>query len=317
MKNLIVLFVILLLTSCSQPAKQNALSEKPLPAAYVTPAGDKIVFLYDYYVSFLKGVRAGNKNIDSLYRVTIQYPIENNYFSKCEYSDLVKSQFYYSIQDTTGLQNYIYIIIGSKEKMEKIITSALADANKYLKNDSITIYIQPSTNYLKTIIQKMGGITGLTAGSKQILLSVDTGITGWDEMLKYTVAHEFTHTYWTKKNFSNSSHFTLLDYLCFEGRADSYAHLIYPDIKCPWTSALMDNDKTDLWNKIKPELNSGDPTLMRGVMFGSADYPLWGGYTLGYSIVQSALKNHPELTPEQWASLEPEKILEMSDYKLP
>ena len=161
----------------------------------------------------------------------------------------------------------------------------------------------------------MGGITAVTAGSKQILMTIDTSVRTWKEILKYAVAHEFNHSYWTKLNFSKSAHLTLLDYLVFEGRADSYAHLIYPDIQCPWTNALMANDEADLWNKIKPNLQSEDGTMMRGVMFGSADYPMWGGYTLGYHIVQSALKNHPELKPEEWASMAPEKILEMSDYK--
>jgi uncharacterized protein YjaZ len=314
MKNLFILSA-LIFVGCTQHRSKNTDNYQPQPTVYASPKGDKIVFLDDYYLAFLKGVRAGNKNTDSLYRAVIQNPIMSTYFAKSEYSDLIKMGFYYPIQDTTGLANYISSIKSSEGKIEQLITKALSDANKILKNDSITVYVEPSNIYMRSMIQKMEGITAVTAGSKQIVITVDTNVSGWDEMLKYTIAHEFNHTYWTVKNFSKLDKFTLLNYLVFEGRADSYAHLIYPDFKCPWTAALMENEKTDLWNKIKPDLQSEDEMLERGVMFGSNTYPIWGGYTLGYSIVQSALKNHPELKPEEWASMDTQKILEMSDYK--
>ena len=315
MKKLRVLSLILLLFGRNIAAQQNSATNKSKPDTYLTPAGDKIVFLNTYYTSFLNAVKAGYTNKDSLFKAIVQGPILDNYFARSEYTDLVKSHFYYSIQDTTGLANYISSIQNSEKMIEEIVSATLSDANKILKNDSITIYILPSNNYQKFMIKRMRGVTAVTAGSKQILITIDTNFGNWKDMLKYTIAHEFDHTYWTKSHFSNSMRFTMLDYLCFEGRADSYAHLIYPDFKCPWTNVLADDKKTEAWTKIKPELQSEDQTLMSGVMFGSAEYPFWCGYTMGYSIVQSALKNHPELTPEQWANMEPEKLLEMSDYK--
>ena len=107
----------------------------------------------------------------------------------------------------------------------------------------------------------------------------------------------------------------MLRYLVLEGKADSFAHMLYPDVKLPWTSALTENEKAELWNKIKPLLNSEDPNLLSEVMFGSEKYPMWGGYTIGYDIVQTAFKDKPVLSAKDRTDMAVEKILEMSAYK--
>lgn len=315
MRNPFWFLLILFLFSCGQPPKNVVVANKPVVTVYSTPKGDKVLFLDVYYRSFLKGVKAGSKNYDSLYKADISSPIIADYFSKSEYSYLVGFNYYYAILDTAGLQNGIVALARNEKKIEDLITTSLADANKFLTNDSLTIYIEPANSNLKDIAQKMGGVMAVTAGSKQILITIDFTVSTWEEMLKYCIAHEFEHTYWTKMNFNKSAHFTLLDYLIFEGRADSYADMIYPDTKCPWTMALSEQEKIDLWKILEPKLQSEDQALQHEVMFGSDNYPQWGGYTMGFSIVQSALRNNPKLTPLDWATMEPSKILEMSNYK--
>jgi uncharacterized protein YjaZ len=315
MKNLLLLVFILAFFGCEQRPKQIVYN--PKATVYVTPAGDKIIFLEDYYRAYLKAIKANYKNRNSIYEERVQDSIFKSYFSKSEYAELVKSQLSSPIKDTTGLGNHIALIDSNRKKIEGLITSALAESNKYLKNDSLTIYIIPSDSDMGRIMQGMKGISGLTAGSKQIILTLDLTINTWEEHLPYAVAHEFNHTYWTKMNFKTAQ-WTLLNYLVLEGRADSYAHLIYPNVKCPWTSILSAKVEADLWNRIKSQLQNTNTSYRYSVMFGAqsrSPYPLWGGYTLGYHIVQSALKNHPELTPAEWINLSPEKILEMSDYK--
>jgi len=49
------------------------------------------------------------------------------------------------------------------------------------------------------------------------------------------------------------------------------------------------------------------------VMFGSGNYPFSGGYTIGYKIVQQALKSKT-LTIDNWTNLSSEKLLEMRGY---
>jgi uncharacterized protein YjaZ len=316
-KPLLLFLVIATLLGCKSPAIKETATSTISPVPYVTPAGDKIIFLDDYYTDYLKGIKAGCKNVDSLYMARVHNPIINNYFTKSEYLEEVKPFFPLPSgnKDTAGFGLYIAAVETNKAKIEELIIHALVKSRTYLKNDSLTVYVKPANAGWKAILQKMGGVNGLTPGSKQIIVIVDPQISSWNEMLEPCIAHEYNHAYWTKMYFAQSNDWSLLSYLVFEGRADSYARLLYPKAVFPWDSALTDKEKTDLWNEIKPELLNSDFKLNTDVMFGGNGYPIWGGYTLGYSIVQSAIKNNPKLSPAELSALSSEKILEMSDYK--
>lgn len=316
MRKLLPLLLVSFLFSCTQPGKQNTSQyPAPQPTVYSTPAGDKIIFLEDYYKVYLAAIKTNYDNRYSIYEANVQDSIFNEYFSKSEYSQLIKSTLSIPVLDTLGLRGFISEVTNNRTKIEDIISSALAKCNKEVKNDSITIYILPSNNNIKNVMEGKGGVSALTAGSKQILLTLDPGISKWTEMLPYNVAREFDYSYWTKMDFKNAPQRTLLDYLVLEGRADSYAHLIYPDVDCPWTKVLPADVESQIWNRIKGQLNNTDVAFQYDVMYGSkSQYPLWGGFALGYHIVQSSLKNHPELSPTEWINLPSAKILEMSDY---
>ena len=280
-------------------------------------SNNKIIFLNNYYSAYADTAKYDNANLNDLdryYKEKVQDSIFNNYFLKSEYSDIVNDFLSAPIQDTNELQKTIERININKKRVESKITSALEKSDTYIKNDDLTIYILPANPNNKLIMQSMSGIMGLTAGSKQILITIEPTIVGWEEMLEYAIAHEFNHAYWTNLNFGKSTKWTLLDYLIFEGRGDSFAHLLYPKVKAPWTSALSEKDKKDLWNKIKPKLQSEDIPFQMEVMFGSRNYPFSGGYTLGYDIVQMALEN-TTMSVENWTNLSSEKLLEMSGYK--
>jgi uncharacterized protein YjaZ len=320
MKKISALLFIACLSVCRLDAQTKADTNAVNPVAYPIGHGNKVVFVGDYYTDYLKLVKAGVNNMDSLYRHRIEYPMLNRYFAKGEYSDLARMMFYMSIRDTTGLSGRIATLNSNKEKIEKIITDALAACNKHLKNDSMTIYVQPfEGGFMSYVIKKMGGVSGFTAGGKSILLSIDPTVSNWSNMLAHALAHEYHHATWTVMNFKKQGLSDLLSDLVFEGRADSYANIIYPTIGAPWDTAISAKKQMDLWTKIKPSLKDTTGMMYYKVMFGDwqdyADYPMWGGYSLGFSIVQAALKANPKLSPEEWTNLTPEKILEMSGYK--
>jgi uncharacterized protein YjaZ len=278
---------------------------------------NEIIFLNDIYSAYTDTVKTqitDSNDLDDLYRDKIQSTIIDSFFLKSEYSDIVNDFLSAPIQDTPELEKAIERIDSNRNRIESKIRSALEKSNTYLKNDSLKIYILPANPNNRAIMQSMSGIMGLTAGSKQILLTIEPDIVGWEEMLEYAVAHEYNHAYWTNINFGKSAKWTLLDYLIFEGRGDSFAHLLYPKVKAPWISALNDKDKEDLWNRIRPKLQSEDLPFQMEVMFGSRNYPFSGGYTIGYEIVQKALKSST-LTVENWTNLSSEKLLEMSGHK--
>ena len=275
---------------------------------------NKIFFLNDYYSTYAKTVKKDIANRDHLYKEKVQTAILNSYFLKSEYAYIVNDFLSAPIQNTTELKQAIKRIKANRKKIEKRITSALKRSYTYLKNEGLTIYVLPANPDNKAVIKSMSGIMGLTAGSKQVLLTIEPEVAGWEEMLEYAVAHEYNHMYWTKLNFGKSTKWTLLDYLVFEGKGDSFAHLLYPKVKAPWTNALNKKEQNDLWNSIQPKLQSEDVPFQMEVMFGSRNYPYSGGYTIGYNIVQKALKS-TKLTPEDWINLNSEKLLEMSRFR--
>jgi len=310
MKNTLKLSSLILLCICCHAGT------KPTDPITFHNNGNSVVFLDSYYSNYYNDIKSDYSNSIKYYDADIKRPILDTYFSKCEYTFLVQMSYQYPIMDTLGMVKSIVELNDNRTKISQLIFAALDDCNKYLKNDSITVYIKPATGYEKMMISKMGGITALTTGKKQIILAVDPTVASWQETIKYNIAHEFNHTYWTKMCFATNPSWTLLNYLVFEGRADSYAHFIYPQTNAPWTSSLSDTAETGLWGTIKSQLSNQDQGFQRKVMFGDRDkYPLWGGYTLGYRIVQSALKNNPNLMPSQWAVLPPDSILKMSSYR--
>lgn len=308
MKYGLTFIIFVFLFSCGQQSSQTTDFDKEKTPFY------KVVYLDKYYSEYLKAIKADFANRDKIYFEKIKDILIKDHFSNSAYSDFILESFSYPIADTFGLTKFISDLNANRAQVETIISSAFAICYNQLKNDSITFYLVPSTSDVKYVINKMGGVTGQTAGKKQILITIDFNVSTWKEVLEYTVAHEFNHAYWTNVNYTDSYKWTLIRYLVLEGKADSFAHFLYPKVKAPWTSSLNEKEIVNLWNKIKPDLQSSNPSFLNEVMFGSKNYPMWGGYTLGYDIVQTAFKNHPELLKTNWTNLDADKLLELSGY---
>ncbi|HXP50929.1 MAG TPA: DUF2268 domain-containing putative Zn-dependent protease, partial [Bacteroidia bacterium] len=312
--------LIILLLGCAQPAKQhagnNAPDNTPSPVAYLSPAGDKIIFLDDYYTAYLNTIKAGWKNRDSLFRVKIVEPIHDKYFSKTQYLPNSNERPSFILRDTASLGAIIAGIEDHKVAIEKMIATTLLDCRGYIKNDSLTIYVCPATADTKETLKRMGGVNSWTVSKKQIVLVIDPQIKTWGDMLPVYLAHEYSHAFcWEKMNLSSVLAMNLLDRVISEGKANAFAHILYPDVKCPWDTALSAEGTAYQWSRIKMEMRSEEYYLNEGIMYGSDNYPAWTGYAVGTAIVQSALKNNPALTPEKWSNLSPGWILEISDYK--
>lgn len=284
-------------------------------SSYGQSTSDKIIFLTDYYETFVDELNSDDKKVDSIYNEKVLTPIFNKYFKNSEYSDIVKDFIASPIKNTFELKQSIDRIAINKATIENKIIGAINKSRLSIVNESLTIYIIPVNPNFKQVIEGMSGIMGLTAGSKQIILTIEPDILGWENMLEYAVAHEFNHAYWTNLNFEKSTNWTLLDYLVFEGKGDYFAHSLYPSVIAPWTMALTQNQISDLWDKIKPNLQSEDIGLQMEIMFGSRNYPVWGGYSVGYDIVKTALENNKNLKADYWTNLESVNILRKSKYK--
>tara|TARA_R110000787_G_scaffold147076_1_gene260780 strand:+ start:8320 stop:9234 length:915 start_codon:yes stop_codon:yes gene_type:complete len=276
---------------------------------------DKIIFLTNHYENFIDELNGNDKKVNSAYVKKVFNPIFNKHFTKSEYSNIAKDFLASPINNITELKRSIDRITLNKATIENKIIGALKKSRLFIKNESLTIYVIPVNSNLRQVINGMSGVMGLTAGSKQIILTIEPDVLGWEKMLEYAIAHEFSHAYWTNLNFGKSTKWTLLDYLVFEGKGDYFAHLLYPNVIAPWTMTLTEYQLSDLWKKIKPNLLSEDISFQMEIMFGSRNYPVWGGYSVGYDIVRTALEKNKNLKVDYWTNLEAINILRKSNYK--
>ncbi|MCZ2459174.1 MAG: DUF2268 domain-containing protein [Chitinophagales bacterium] len=308
MKYTLTLMISLQFFGCGQHAQVTANNNQVL--------FHEVIYLDKYYTHFLEAIRTDSSNRDSIYSNQIKDKIVSEHFSKTEYSDFVSGWFSKPVKNISNLPKYISDISDNRKEVETIISSAFLRCNDYLKNDSLIFYVVPALADKKEVLNEMGGVAGFTPGSQQIILQVDFNIKTWKEALKYTIAHEFNHACLIKKTPAEMREWTLLRYLVFEGKAEAFASLVYPleKEKIPNTFSLTDNEKKALWLKIKPDLQSDNWDIFMEVMFGSKNYPHYGGYTLGFDIIQTAFKNHPEILKTNWTYLDADSFLKLSDY---
>ena len=84
-------------------------------------------------------------------------------------------------------------------------------------------------------------------------------------------------------------------------------------LKCPGLLRLMTLKKKPSGSELS-QLQTDNRVLLGEIMFGSSEYPIWGGYSIGFDIMQTAFRNHPHILKTNWTNLEAEKLLELSDY---
>jgi uncharacterized protein YjaZ len=298
-----LVLLCLLLGNCSSPEEDDLTT-------------DQIIFLTPYYEEYVKAAKDHNKKYqDSCLRKRREF-IFIRYFSKCENAQLFNEDDNDTIlinSNPDDLSKAIQLLNTNEQIIKKRIEIALANCYKYLRYDGVRIFVGPSS-LKKEWSEKMGGVSGLTPGSKHILLFVDPSIPGWENQLEVSLAHEFNHAYWTKYN-NDSYSYNLLEWMVCEGKAEAFSHIVYPKISSPWDSVIPAVQKRELWDTIKLKLNSRDYELNANIMFGDNGYPRCCGYILGRNIVEAALKKSPNMEAKNWTNLSADYILKESGYK--
>jgi uncharacterized protein YjaZ len=228
--------------------------------------------------------------------------------------DFVESNFYY---ETTKLSAWLQVVEQvetSATDINDAIKRVMSKISPILPAEVITFCIFALHPNEEFAIQRMGGVTGATASANVIYLQVYP-TEGWLEKLEYTVAHEYHHAALAQRLPNNSDKLDLTNYLIFEGKADSFAKLVYPDVIVPWTEALEPDQERALWQTIQPLLTTENVYLHQDIMFGSARFPTWTGYTIGFNIVQAFLKHYPDIDVEVWTEMDAQTLLEQSGYQ--
>jgi len=162
-------------------------------------------------------------------------------------------------------------------------------------------------------IRDLHGIGGFTAGAGKIWLLIQPE-GDWKEWVPYALAHEHHHSVWIHRHFDASKPLTLGWHLVSEGRADSFAHVVYPDRRPPWLQALTPAQEAEQWKAMQAHLDDASAGLRMSFMYGDGAVPRWTGYTVGFRIVQSFLSGHAAMSIDQWTALDARQLLKDSSY---
>lgn len=233
-----------------------------------------------------------------------------------EYERLAEGRLSEPVLDLERLEGAVKALRGSD--VAQIVETALRKSARELSGPDTAICVFVEGDRMAAYSHEAAGAGGFTAGSGKILLFVNPE-SDWKEWTPYITAHEYHHSAWTHlwtEDHPGQEPLSdlLVDYLIFEGRADSFARLLYPDKIAPWTQALTPEEEKEQWKAMRADLRSADQDLWSQYAFGGPVAPRWTLYTIGFHVVQRYLERHPDRGVRRWTAMEAGDLLEESGY---
>lgn len=232
--------------------------------------------------------------------------------------DKMKQQLANPIQDIDRLEHEVKLLMTSN--IEQQIEEAFQKIFQILPSPepgkTVCIYVNTEFN------ESVHGVVGSCVGDN-ILIQVNPVIIRWQNYLPWVLAHEHHHCIWGYNYYylqGNGKH-DFLTAIITEGEADSFGQAICPDLLPPlWVRVLSIEQELEQWNKLKEFLSNDDSMeLHNRFFFGDAktNTPPSVGYTIGFNIVQSYVKYHPEISFIELVKKDAHEILYESGYNKP
>ena len=161
------------------------------------------------------------------------------------------------------------------------------------------------------IKNKMNGVSGDTLHENIISLYISP-VKDWKRALVETMVHECSHLY----VLDNNQWKTILDSLISEGIAEIFREEIVGGKPAPWTKALTEKQAKEVLKKLKSErkLSKKVEEMHQELFFGSKDYKMWTGYSLGYQIVKKFRKKYPEMKWKEIMKMDFKELFRKSDF---
>ena len=205
-------------------------------------------------------------------------------------------------------------LLKKQEHINELIKEALINSAELLPGGDKNIFIMPLRPEDNLVINKTEGVSGVTYNDKDIFIQIDTSFN--EEMLQYTIAHEYHHAINFLANGDKGFN-TILDLTLSEGKADSFAHIVYPEKSPPWTETLPEESKVVVLEELSKNANSTSFKTYYEFLNGNSTkgIPLWSNYKIGYEITQSYLEDNPDTSISYWTRLSSKNLLQNSKYK--
>jgi uncharacterized protein YjaZ len=230
--------------------------------------------------------------------------------------EMIKPQFQKPILDLDGLEEEVKLLASSG--IEEQIAETFAKLSAIIpKVEDTVVCIYALAPHRTMVRDRQNGVLGTGVGDN-ILLEINPLALDWERYVPWVLAHEYHHTAWGYhwyylKGYRGGN---LLTDMITNGEADSFGKHICPDLTPRWVDTLGSEEELKQWQVIRERLQSTDRQDLIGFMFGNQErgIPWCTGYTIGYHIVQSYLRSHPNVTMIELLETDPEIVFRESGY---
>ncbi|MEI5906900.1 DUF2268 domain-containing putative Zn-dependent protease [Bacillus spongiae] len=313
----ILLISLLLLASCSKDSSQQPKNEKekiPSQSSVEFNHNEQtfhIIPLYEEILDYTSAAQEDSQlNTEGEYFTRVVQPFKEKAYEQEATINNYQS-FFLPTKNVEKLKENTIKLLKQQEEINQLIKESLLKSAKQLTGKNKVIFIMPLNPENTFPVNRMEGVSGVAFSENVLLLQIDPDFVS--SALTYAVAHEYHHTVNMETYEGN---YPLMDSAIFEGKADLFARIVYPNKTVPWVEPLPENTKEVILNELKDNANLTNHDIYRDFLEG--DYakglPMWSNYKIGFTILESYIKNNPAISNEEWTKLDSKGILEGSDY---
>jgi len=304
MKSIYFLSVTLLLASCSPAAEK--------PKTYdISFTHEKqeihIVPLYKAYDDYIQAVSKQPEDNEALYKKYV-LGAKNDVIKKEQLQAMPVPSIYEqpseNIKDLKQMNTYLKK--HHQHIMKQIKSSLLTSMKQLPRDEKLVVFVSPTTPLEHDDAKRYGGVSGVAQGNNSMSLFFLKDFS--KESLLNTTAHEYHHTV----ALDEPNRATILDYIILEGKAEFFAHKLYPMESSEAIAPLLDHSLEHVISELNAERLTTDD-----LFFGNYEkqIPSFTKYRLGYLIVSDFVKQHPEISLKEWSRMSSVQILKKSSYK--
>jgi uncharacterized protein YjaZ len=333
-KNLLIIAVIIvsLLTGCvkekaSETTKQTKTEDVSKELANTeeyeiqnaTPVQFKvgeqefeIIPFFEPILEYVDSVNASSEpNHKELYISTVVEPFRKMAYGVSGGVGLENKFNFLAPTKIEKLKESIILLDENYDHISRFIKDGLEKSARLLPGGKKTIYLLSFNPDQGQAISFMNGVTAFATPEQFIVLQIAPQKYK-EEMIPYVISHEYHHAVYMEK--IKNHRIDIMDYVLVEGKADSFANLIYPNLNISWTIDLPIEEMQNIWNWANERRYSFDENDLAEMRAGNRIIPQSSDYRLGYGIMQHFLKNHPDVPIHEWTFMRPDEILDNSGF---
>lgn len=236
------------------------------------------------------------------------------FIEKSSLSDVALGNPFSTTTEIEQLEKNTKELLENQEQINQWIEEALVESADLLSSGAETkIYIFPVNPDNWFVKNQMGGVNAVTYFGNKIVLMIDPAVS--EKALKRCIAHEYHHTVNLFYN-NEKSIYSVLDLTITEGKAESFANLLYPEEDPPWTEPLPEDVEAKVLEELRVNADSTDWKIYNDFFMGNyaKGIPGWSNYKIGYQITESFIENNPNRSVEEWTKMEAKEIVKNSKY---